>query len=570
VSRIPRLLWFVAAAGVLAVVALGSPSPARADGALAFDAGVEWLRPGPLPDDAPLPLGLDIPFLSDCGPQELPPGCGDPPALWAPARRPVEFCSRQAGRPAWLSAERFRAVLAEAAATWGAAEAGIGLRYAGDCPDGDRWRSRNALNEVGFDDERRVVAAGTAAVTRAGTSWSPAEAPTQRALVEADVVLDGALTHSPACLRAVLVHELGHVVGFGHSTDSGDVMFGSFDPLDAASCHGAPSARELAQLQRMYGVDRAPTVRIVADETAEPGGTVTLRAEGVDPEGGELQYRWEQREGPPVDTAGAGAQLSFVAASAGARYVFRVTVADRMLHRAEAPGRVRVMGEPVAATTPPGPGAESSRAASAGNSGPPTGTLAFGSFLAAPGGGVRIGWEGVWGATRFEVCSVAADGSEPGCTTSANGTLGVDWTEVVTLPADLPIGVELRSGARATRVRACNEFACTAPAAGPVAGAVRWLERDLDYAYFAMAYDVGGLQFTIIGAVNLGNAARGFVLAASDGAGVAREAARCGWVPRGGLCIGLVTPSDGPQGATASITVLLGDGPPVSSVVLVR
>lgn len=194
-------------------------------------------------------------YLSDCGPGEAPPQCGDPPAHWDTSRGAVTFCTFESGRPAGLTIDQFKQAIQAAAATWSNAGAAVTLSYTGDCSTGFAVRSDDGRNEIGFDTTGTVVTGTEAGVTQASTTWSPASNPTVRTITEADISLArSAATLPAACLQSLMLHEFGHALGLGHSTSTGDVMYPSLDPSRSTSCRTAPSAAEQSMLQGLYGV----------------------------------------------------------------------------------------------------------------------------------------------------------------------------------------------------------------------------------------------------------------------------------------------------------------------------
>lgn len=299
------------------------------------------------------PQELAVGLIGDCEPGEAPPVCGGPPAQWASVRRPVELCAYPARRPGWLSADDFDRTLRAAVEAWNAAEAGIGARYLGLCEGGDGWMARNGRNEIAFDDARDVVRGNTAAVTSSHTSWLPAQQPTLRLIEEADIVFDDAFPASPRCFLATAIHEIGHALGFGHSDDRADVMYPSFSVQTAGSCKDAPSAAERAALQSLYGIDRAPTVRIEVP-AAEPGAEVTVLAEATDPEGGPVRFEWVQTAGPSLAINAQGPRARIAPPAGSGAVELLVTVRDAQGHaataRATLPGSAP--GAPSAAGAP--------------------------------------------------------------------------------------------------------------------------------------------------------------------------------------------------------------------------
>src|SRR5690606_14163458 len=112
------------------------------------------------------------------------------------------------------------------------------------------------------------------------------------------------------------------------------------------------------------------------------------------------------------------------------------------------------------------------------------------------------------------------------------------------------------TGTRETALRACNVEGCSPLGVGPHAGGLRWSAYDVDYDYFAMAFDVPGtnVRFTIIGVANLGGPARKFSLSSGTAADpLSTRVQNCGNVAVGQVCIGMLSPTDGGHAAFASV-----------------
>ncbi len=322
-----------------------------------------------------------VSFLSDCDGTRQPPRCGGPLAKWSLTNRVVAMCTVQANRPAWLTPELFASTIRDAAARWGLAEAAIAIRYAGDCVPAVRL-FHDQRNEISFDDARNVARGTEAAVTQSGTSWSPPTNPTVRTIEEADIVLADGFPSLEVCFLSVLVHEMGHVLGLGHSGDTADIMYPTYDSESPSSCKTQPSPAEVAAVQQLYGVNRAPTVRLIGPASVEPGATVSLLAEATDLEGDPLNLEWKQLSGPPVTLNLLGSTANFTAptsAPAGASSVvlsFSVTAVDRYLHTATSTAQVPVTTQTTGATR-----------AAVGIALPPTG---FGLFVFTGGTGAQL------------------------------------------------------------------------------------------------------------------------------------------------------------------------------------
>lgn len=279
--------------------------------------------------------GYPVPYVSDCDPGESPPRCGEPPAQWSASRRPVEFCAFTQVLPGWVTAEQFRQYVQETASVWNSVEAAIGVRYVGDC-DGVRWERRDGVNQISFDDERNVLAGSTLGLTESSISWAPPTNPTLRRIDEADIIIESTFPNAPICLQSTLTHEMGHALGFGHSTNPDDIMYLSVDLARPDTCHLEPTESEKLRLQDLYGVDRLPTVSIPPELAIPIGLEMTLQASANDPEGQPLAYDWNQLSGHPVELIGDGPAVRYTASSTAGISQFEVTVTDPYLHAASA------------------------------------------------------------------------------------------------------------------------------------------------------------------------------------------------------------------------------------------
>lgn len=430
-----------------------------------------------------------VKYLTDCEGPGSTSDCGGPPARWRASALPVDVCTAQGSRPGGLSAEEFRAVVLAAVTTWNLQEFAGGIRYRGDCSGVGFWIFNNLGNEIGWDDSRRALSGTQAAVTRSTLPLVGGA----REIREADIVLDPALARLPrVCLESTIAHELGHLLGFGHSDDRGDLMYPSFDPSSLGTCKVAPSAAERDRIQALYGVDRAPAVSISGGGAVEPSAVVIATAAGRDPEGGQVAYEWKQVSGPPVTLITEGATARFVAPTEhGATITLQATALDAYGHGASAQA-VFVVG---ASGSAPGiaPSLE--------------------TFLAGADGNASLGWTPSSGAVTYEFCSRPAGlAVEFECTPLAEPRVSVSW--------DTVLGANGRAGdhrvialaERETYMRACNPQGCSAPGTGGLSGGLRWSQWGIDYDYLVFAYDVGSVQFTIAGIVNVSGEARSFTV----------------------------------------------------------
>ena len=219
---------------------------------------------------------------------------------------------------------------------WNAANAQVGLEYTSSCPAPAREPAiQDGRIAVGWGGDRSFIVASVVGTTNVGVEAFNSISG-RREISGAQIVINPRQAMSVACLQTMMIHELGHVLGLGHSSNADDVMFPVFTPSRPTSCRAAPSAVEYQRLNALYGTEPPPSVQIATLSKAQEGSAVRLVASGSDPFGRSLNFDWSQTGGTPVTLDPSGGTLRFTAPRNPGMLTFTVTATNSYGHSATA------------------------------------------------------------------------------------------------------------------------------------------------------------------------------------------------------------------------------------------
>jgi hypothetical protein len=189
------------------------------------------------------------------------------PARWDPCT-PVHYVTNLAEAPPGAGAVVAGAIAQVSAATGltfvndGSTTEVPGANRAAYQPDryGQRWAP--VVIAWARPSETDVLPGGNV-IGEGGSSWVEVSSG-PKVYVTGEVVIDSANTGmlsptfgSGSTLGELLLHELGHVTGLGHTPDQAQVMYAVLEPLPAAS-YGAGDLAGLARLGASQGCLSAP------------------------------------------------------------------------------------------------------------------------------------------------------------------------------------------------------------------------------------------------------------------------------------------------------------------------
>lgn len=151
------------------------------------------------------------------------------PARWDLAGLPVELCTSQAARPHWVTAEQYQQSVVYAVRTWNRAASFTVLSYAGDCApraggSDDEWKNTIAWDASRFAGSDADGLTLQYVVDSADETW--ARLVQARVFLDprADDMRDRSTSERRAFLDGLVLHEVGHTLGFEHSSEQDSAM----------------------------------------------------------------------------------------------------------------------------------------------------------------------------------------------------------------------------------------------------------------------------------------------------------------------------------------------------------
>ena len=503
-----------------------------------------------------LPRTID--WFSDCDDGDYSSSCGGLPARWFPENALIEVCTRQFNRPITLSEERFNESVIRAVNMWNDTNAAVGLKYLGNCKTGVTAFFGNNKNEIAFDDYRNVVRGSQAAITRG--KWenlnNSETGQKDRKFLETDVIIDENINYPLVCFDSLIAHELGHVIGFGHSTFSSDLMYPTFNTADVSTCRTEASEFEIKQLPELYGSNSAPTISSVNVPQVYKNSTVVLEVFAADPDDDPLDFAWEQVQGSELTFVKDNPEIRFnIPQNAEGPFELIVTVKDKF---GKTDSEIIIFDAKEKLIVP-------------------TDTPSFIAFDAKKNVDKyesTFRWSSIEHATEYKFCdydSLSKDYSN--CFVSDASEITVLWKKNISSPDSTNEPKKFYGDTRQIAMSGCNSVGCSDAGLGPHIGGIQWKDWDIDFDFLAMAYDItaANLRFSIGGVVNLENTARSFqIWSGTLSEPLKKKILSCGLLAPGESCIGLVMPDQTGHYSHISIVSNFPGSPSTEHQIIIR